>query len=433
MRVRLRASILAGLLLVLTGCTLPQLPPLDPADPASPEPDKPSKTSFTIGPNSWWWMVAHMHQCDLEQPRLFQRAADVEIEYSEAFHEAWRRSTDNATLDAFLRGDLDAIEAWDTCRNIMSQTKKEYLTLYPEQGISDPDLKALKAFLRPGDKLTITKWQDPDPGFAHVGIAPESFDEGRTVFEVCFPTSPLSVTGYCDRSTVMHEMTHYCQLTLEPSHPGEIVFYDAFNNVVAEGAVFEPIELAAMIVEVAEKVRQGWTPEMFDRLASSDPVWTKFGHAMGFSDGAGMYHQIIPRFQGGLLVQMVTKYGPHFTGDMAKDLPILREWVRNFEEVGTLNFRVLPGAMDWGWAAQHQLDEGKLSHLSAAAQTWLGINGCMSWFPFDPGPNGLVQDSFYADQKPLDAAALEEMIDKMDAGTPEAKKRAKEFLERLRP
>ncbi len=389
------------------------------ADPTDP-------TIVVIEPDSEWFMITHMHGLDKNFPRLFQRTADLEVESVLAYQKLYMKANDTATLDAFLAGDIGAVESDGKIRQAMGEIRRDYTEHWREASFTDRDLRDLKNFLVGDDKLIITPWQAPTPGFAYVGLDPSSFQLGHKVYQVVIGHSPIGFGGYCDRSVLLHEMTHYCQNRFPPK---DQMGYSAMFSV--EDDSLECAELAAMIVECAEKVRQGWTGSDFDRLARSgyiDDPYCKLWGDEPFS--TGNHNNIIPRLEGDLFVQYLKQYGPQFTGNTAKDLIVLKNWVQRFEGVGRQNYRALSGKIPWQLVARLQVAAGPVDKLASTAQTWLGINGAPSAFPYPPGPNGIIENRKYDDEQKIPLDVLIKKIHNMPGAKPEAVKAAEDFLKR---
>jgi hypothetical protein len=367
----------------------------------------PPSAIVVVDPESTWYCIQRMHALDKTFTRLFQRPADLEIESVLPFQRLFARSTDTATLDAFLAGDLVTIQVNETIRKAMADIKRDYQEKWPEQGFTEKDVQDLRNFIRKGDKLILTKWQDPNPGFAYVApILPDSFELGHMVYKIVLPMSPLSISGYCDRSVLLHEMTHYCQGVYPPE--GQMKYSSSFGGPDSD---LECAELAAMIVESAEKVRQGWTGADFDRLAKSAHLDDQYCGLYGETPyHTGTPNNVVPRLTGDLFVSYLRRYGPQFTGDTAKDLVVLKNWVKRFEGVG-------------------QVQVGLVDRMGSTAQTWLGVNGAPSVYPYAPGPNDIIEDHKYADEPVIDKAALLEKVHNIGA-SPAATKAAEEFLKR---
>jgi hypothetical protein len=159
----------------------------------------------------------------------------------------------------------------------------------------------------------------------------------------------------------------------------------------------ETVELAAMIVETCERIRQGYTPKMLDDLARAPDFQSAYPdlcHGWDYTAIRDLPHvqyivePVLPSMDGYLLYDYCVKYGPKLTGCLACDLDIVKDWVRDFERVGLARFsnEACPGGLARNYEAivQFELLAHQTNHLASTAQTWLGINGAPSEYPVVP-------------------------------------------------
>lgn len=385
------------------------------AEPQSPDPDHehplpPGWTVITLDP-AGNGILRVMHACRWDEPRLFTRVAHWSIGLDDVLRHSMDRLADLDLIVGRVLGDPEDVERFDRLTAAVQWAREQHASR-PSRGIDAVDTAVVRHVLAEGGyKLLDIPWDKPDGMHAYVNPV------GR---EVALPESRLTCNGGCERSTVLHEMTHFFQFTCLPDG-GFAYCHHAHHEV------YDTFELAAYVVEVAERVRQGWTLAMFE--ANDRARWPQHEVPWVFDDAPGhpahmRAPAVRPRMEAGLMLQYVRRYGPQFTGDMGLDLRILREWVRRFETYGRYRYNGMPPDVQRGWAvlARVQELEGTVDPLATNLQAWLACHGAPS---AAPGPALHHEDRAY----PLVEPPLLLLPDTPGA-SPEARARAERFLER---
>ncbi len=355
--------------------------------------------------------IRAMHACVWHMPRLFARTAGWDIGWSTVWLRSQTLLCDHDLIADMVHGDPVAIARENLLFEIQERAQATFRSR-PCHGLTEADIAAIMCFLQEkGWHMKVVPWGSQDGSYAYAWFAAK---------ELAIPVNRLTDNWMCDRSVVLHEMTHFFQLTS---------LDDSYHYCrVLPSDVFDQIELAAMIVETAEKMHQGWDLGMFeqnDRTTSPEASALQVFPDVDFLDQP----VTVPRIEAGLLLHYMERYGPQFTGDMAQDLFIVRDWVRRFEGVGRIPYGLLPEALQRDLTPYIRLQEatGQVDALNSTCQTWLAINGAPSIYDHVQGQPSPVATY------PLPVLTVEESMAAMPADLPEENlRRAREFLESLR-
>ncbi len=304
-------------------------------------------------------IIDAMHQTRPDADRLFSRLGSWELWCNDMIMDAQRR-LENPTVRKYVQlGNPIYVNFHDVWVDEFAKAKRIY-HIYPHQDATQDDLQALQALVAPC-RVTV----DPGDtfGYAHVNR------DGSIVFG----TNVMTDSGLCDRSVVLHEMTHWFQQRLRRTYSNG-----------TEDFAHPAYELAAMIVESAEKLRQGYSPDDWECI---DRMQVPYANDIAYAPFK-FDPPIYPHMGGWLAYQQLAKYGPHFCGSMAVDLIILRDWVVRFETAGATVYSLLPPGIRGQYIefARRDVERGTCSPLFSTAQTWLAINGARSFYPVQPIP-----------------------------------------------
>ncbi len=369
--------------------------------------EPPVITMFYSEPEGDAALVTDMHGLLFDRPRLFARPAGWDIGLTGVLTHVHAAECALPHIVGLVLGDPAETAAEDRLQADEARVRRLYRSR-PGAGLTDVDLAAIRACLAAaGWSLEVVPWGVQDSTYA-------SSDLFRRV--VRLPRSVLSGTGMCDRAVAIHEMTHFFQDTF-----GRGYTYSRIGNPGEETC-----ELAAMIAETAERLRQGWDAGV---LADNDMdrlPWLRFPDLYPDEDDAEAV--AVPRLEGPLLASYLRLYGPRLDGIMAHDLDSLRDWTRRFEVVSRIMYPALPAYWRARWAAlaRAQVDAGLVDRLASVAQTWLAVNGMTSAYGFAM-PASHPPDAYY----PRQATDLREFLRALPSGLPEDRvNAARAFLER---
>ncbi len=374
----MRALSLALILSLVATATCADPTPQPPVDPAPVNPDPPTVIFiWHQQPPPETLQIRAMHCVAKDKAQLFARGGMIEFEDYILLHEIERQLCDKDLIADVVHNKPEAtareIWLWETASKIYNSYRAT-----PNEPVTEHDLDEIRTFITPvttpNQTLRLLPWSTPDDGFAYVAQ-----------WEVVFPESRLTATGYCDRDTVLHEMTHFMQLHF--AHAGEYQFFK-----VTDTEIYSTIELAAMVVETAERVRQGYTVGMLDQIAR-EPFFMDYPDLHWGCDYPTLRDKTwvdrpvmpirMPAMDAALLQQYVAKYGPQFTGCMHCDLQILKQWTHDFENVGKYQYEAASDDMkrNWSVVVRMQIEAGEMTHLASTCQTWLGVQGVPAAWP----------------------------------------------------
>jgi hypothetical protein len=330
-------------------CWLGTLFPHTPAPPMTPD-----EQEWLLPTTNTGTPLTAIHDGRINNPRLWTRGAAWELGVGDAMdlceHIAlapalWQeiRTFDGPRLDRRVRAVqllIRAIELFDRL---------------PSQPATMSDIVVLKSFIERRHHQFVLA-QAPIAGFAHVTY------KGTVVI----PRVPYSKTGLPTRAIILHEMTHFFQIT-NYRHA-----YQYWNSQVGP----EAMELAAMIVETREAIREGLTVGDLEWLDTAYPP-------LVYAGSRYLLPQLsVPRIDGSLLYRYVIRYGPNLNGDMEHDLLEIEQWTHRFETIGPLlpiNLMYRQKDIMRRWA--YECRSGIVSGLAAATQEYLGVNDCGSAIP----------------------------------------------------
>ncbi len=296
-----------------------------------------------------------MHGARWDLPRLWTRGGFIEISAAVMADECNARLQDEKLIYNSHHGDMHAKKELKRWRELYARLITE-IGKTKLQCINENDLVSLRAWVT-GDGFELVIMLTPDDGYAHVS------GDGS----VHIPHVPWLPTGWPGRSVVYHEMTHYMQIKFCP-----------FENKTCDLNQWQATyELAAMIVESAEMVREGMTDQDWVNLDQSK--WIIATLYPRYRDFEAV---VPPRMGGALFREYLLKYGPQFTGSMIPDLFELERWTKSFENLGPY-VPVQSEIIDPDWMSQIQknVQGGLLSSLASTCQTYLAVNRCPSGYP----------------------------------------------------
>lgn len=237
-----------------------------------------------------------------------------------------------------------------------------------------------------GCKLVLIKWADMRSSIA--GYM-------QTLNQIWLPENKLAPSGLPPRLVALHEFTHLIQHNL-----WRYGFAEAAE--ATEELHTDSSELAAMVVETAQLIHDGLTREQAEAMDLwHSPMTTT--------------RPFEPRLAGGLAWDYVKRYGPHITGDIGIDLFTIERWVKGFEVMSRRS-----AVDDFIAPARQAIENGETTHLAAACQTFLAINGEPSWFPMvagdlDEGPPQTVDSADILSSVPPERrAAVEDFLIRID-------------------
>ncbi len=352
-----------------------------------------------------------MHGCHFDMPRLFARTAGWMIGLEDVLLHAERRLCDTELVVRHIGGDPEAQDLSGRLWDAIEWARRRHAER-PHHGLTDLDLTTIRHFAsEAGYRVEAIPWDKPSDMHAYV-------DPVNKV--IALPGQRLTDTRGCERATALHEMTHFFQFVCLPDGG----FAHCCEPLTQ---AYDSHELAAYIVEVAERVRQGWTVAMFEendraRMPQHEQAWV-------FEDVPNNVFAVAapvvrPRIEAALLVQLVRQHGPQLTGDMGMDLRVLRNWVKRFETFSRFRYLNLPPDIQRGWMtlARLQLVIGHVDPLASTAQTWLASQGGPAAVPrLSPPPEDRIYGPGTDDRLWADVLAA----------SPEAAERARRFRERL--
>ncbi len=291
--------------------------------------------------------IINMHWGRPDGVRLFSRSATWEFQHAEIVDKYAAFLSDPVFRIVWATGAKNAVLQHDFWVLRYDAVKKEYLSK-PSNPLRDVDVDV------------ITWWLGKDHNKFII-------DDGAIGgFALALPCGDIQVGsstltgGLPDRSTFLHEATHHIQWRLKERSYARNWDYNVYNTP----------ELGAMIIENCARISEGWDVSDFVDMDNGQHPAAEEPYAKTlFSFPAPRP----PAMHAALAYQYYVKYGPHFTGDLAKDLIKLQEWVPRFEKIGILSF----DRTDKDWINEARCEERArlMDPLCSTCQTWLAING----------------------------------------------------------
>ncbi len=341
-------------------------------------------------------IITAMHMARADTARLFTRLGSWELWSNDAMVDAQTRLNDPDVIEGWRAGRMDYTHFHDSWAAEWLLARNRY-RIFPHDDATTADIEAIRAFIAPN---VVTVEEGPTDGYAHV--CPDG--------TVVFGCNAMTDSGLCDRSVVLHEMSHWFQFRLKKSY-----------GMSTQDYWHHSMELAAMIVESAEKIRQGYTADNWDTIDRMQvPYATDSVYACYEFE-----RPIYPHMGGRLAYQQILKYGPHFTGEMSKDLLILQDWIAAFEKPGSAAYSLMNPLVRGQYIefARKDVERHTCSPLFSTSQSWLAVNGARSFYP--------VKVQQWSGQPP-ETAQVETLIrTKLWTDLPaDVQQRCREFLDR---
>jgi hypothetical protein len=292
------------------------------------------------------------HETRWDIPHLWTRGAQWELGVSQAYGDYEHNTLAPGVISEVLSGNILKLERRARFY-IYWQDVQAIRTAFPCQPMTGGDMQAVQRCLAARHKQMF--------------IVPDVTDSYAWVSNgnLFVPHTPWTTSGWPPRIVVLHEMTHVFQ---QNDYPGR---YWYCNNDTGVGTP----ELAAMIVETCEAIREGLTADQMEWLDTSAYPIKYVTNYYTFTPA------MPPRVPGRLAYDYCVRYGPHLTGDVAKDLVVIEQWVKEFEPLGVFIPKFMAHANpQWRAVWDQEVQLGMVSPLTAACQEWLATQDCASAF-----------------------------------------------------